>query len=264
MDSHTHFIAGGFELAGVQLRDASTPEEFARRIAEFASAHPAEWTVGGTWDHELWGVAQLPRRDWIDGSRDTPVFVSRLDGHMALANSRALELAGVTAETGDPAGGTIVRDPDGRPTGILRDNAMALVSDVIPLPSEAERDRALARGGGARPGPRRHDDHRHGDVGGSRDLPSRQGAGAPDPRLQRGAAGHLGAADGAGVTGGSRRPSPAVGRPQGVRRRIAGVDDGLVLRALCGSAGHHRPGGDRRRGGVQGAGSWPRMPRVSR
>jgi hypothetical protein len=144
MDSHTHFIAGGFELAGVQLRDASTPEEFARRITEFASAHPAEWTVGGTWDHELWG-GDLPRRDWIDASTgDTPVFVSRLDGHMALANSRALELAGVTADTADPAGGTIERDPDGRPTGILRDNAMALVSDVIPSPSEAERDRALA------------------------------------------------------------------------------------------------------------------------
>jgi predicted amidohydrolase YtcJ len=144
MDSHTHFIAGGFELAGVQLRDAATPEEFARRIADFASAHPAEWIVGGTWDHELWG-GELPRRDWIDASTgDTPVFVSRLDGHMALANSRALELAGVTAGTADPAGGTIDRDPDGRPTGILRDNAMALVSDVIPSPSEAERDRALA------------------------------------------------------------------------------------------------------------------------
>ncbi|KPJ97512.1 MAG: hypothetical protein AMS20_16995, partial [Gemmatimonas sp. SG8_28] len=65
MDSHTHFISGGFELAGVQLRDAATPEEFARRIGAFAAAHPGEWVTGGTWDHELWG-GELPRRSWID------------------------------------------------------------------------------------------------------------------------------------------------------------------------------------------------------
>jgi predicted amidohydrolase YtcJ len=143
MDAHTHFIDGGFELAGVQLRDAATPDEFARRIGEFAREHPGEWITGGTWDHELWG-GELPRRDWIDSlTPETPVFVSRLDGHMALANSKALELAGVTADTLDPAGGTIVRDADGRPTGILKDAAQALVGRVIPPPSEAELDRAL-------------------------------------------------------------------------------------------------------------------------
>ncbi len=143
MDSHTHFVSGGFELAGVQLRDAATPEEFARRIGEFAARRPGEWVLGGTWDHELWG-GELPRRDWIDSlTPRTPVFVSRLDGHMGLANSRALALAGITRETPDPPGGTIVRDPDGQPTGILKDAAQALVERVIPPPSEAARDRAL-------------------------------------------------------------------------------------------------------------------------
>jgi predicted amidohydrolase YtcJ len=143
MDSHTHFVAGGFDLAGVQLRDAATPEEFARRIGEFAAQHPDVWVSGGQWDHELWG-GELPRRDWIDSlTPSTPVFVNRLDGHMGLANGRALELAGITAETADPPGGTIVRYPDGRPTGILKDDAMPLVYEVMPPPSEEERDRAL-------------------------------------------------------------------------------------------------------------------------
>jgi predicted amidohydrolase YtcJ len=143
MDSHTHFIAGGFDLAGVQLRDAATPEEFTRRIGEFAAQHPDRWVTGGLWDHELWG-GELPRRDWIDDvTGETPVFINRLDGHMALANGAALELASVTTETPDPPGGTIVRYPDGRPTGVLKDEAMSLVYRVMPAPSDAERDDAL-------------------------------------------------------------------------------------------------------------------------
>ena len=143
IDAHTHFIAGGFDLAGVQLRDAATPQEFIRRVAQFAASHPSEWVTGGTWDHELWGGA-LPERTWIDSvTPDNPVFVSRLDGHMALANSRALHLAGITADTPDPPGGTIVRGPDGEPTGVLKDAAQDLVFAVIPEPTEAELDRAL-------------------------------------------------------------------------------------------------------------------------
>ncbi len=144
LDTHTHFVAGGFELAGVQLRDAATPVAFAQRIGAFAAEHPGQWVTGGTWDHELWG-GELPRRDWIDSlTLESPVFVSRLDGHMGLANTRALELAGVSAATPDPPGGTIVRDADGRPTGILKDAAQSLVLSVIPDPSEDELDRALA------------------------------------------------------------------------------------------------------------------------
>ena len=143
MDNHTHFISGGFELASVQLRDAATPEEFARRIGEFAVAHPGAWVTGGTWDHERWG-GELPRREWIDSmTGDTPVFVTRLDGHMSLANSWTLELAGVTAGTPDPPGGTIVRAADGTPTGVLKDEAQSLVYRVMPAPTERELDRAL-------------------------------------------------------------------------------------------------------------------------
>ncbi len=143
MDAHTHFVDGGFELASVQLRDAATPQEFARRIGVFAAARPDGWVTGGTWDHELWG-GELPRRDWIDSlTPDTPVFVSRLDGHMGLANTKALELAGITADTPDPEGGTIVRYEDGRPTGVLKDAAMGLVVGAIPERTEPELDRAL-------------------------------------------------------------------------------------------------------------------------
>ncbi len=147
VDNHTHFMGGGFQLASVDLRDAGTPEEFARRIGEFARSIPeGRWITGGDWDHELWG-GELPRREWIDSlTPDNPVLVSRLDGHMALANSVALQMASVTGSTADPDGGTIIRDPGtGQPTGMLRDNAMDLVSRMIPDESEAELDEAFAR-----------------------------------------------------------------------------------------------------------------------
>jgi len=145
IDSHTHFIDGGFQLASVDLRDADSPEEFSRRITEFAQDLPAgTWITGGDWDHERWG-GDLPKREWIDaGTLLHPVLVSRLDGHMALANSLALQLAGVTGSTTVPFGGEMVLDPDTfEPTGILRDEAMGLVSRVIPEPTEEELDRAL-------------------------------------------------------------------------------------------------------------------------
>lgn len=142
-DNHTHFLDGGFELSGVQLRDADTPDEFVTRVGRFASDHPGEWMTGGQWDHELWG-GELPHRDWIDSvTAQTPVFVQRLDGHMGLANSRALGLAGITASTLDPDGGTIVRDADGRATGVLKDAAQAFVFDRMPTRTEGELDRAL-------------------------------------------------------------------------------------------------------------------------
>jgi predicted amidohydrolase YtcJ len=140
IDAHVHFSSGGGEISGVQLRDAATPQEFARRIAEHAKKLPkGEWMRGGTWDHELWGGNPLPSHDWIDAlAPETPVFVTRYDGHMALANGLALRLAGITRETKDPPGGAIVRDKDGNPTGLLKDAAMGLVDLVIPAPSEEQ------------------------------------------------------------------------------------------------------------------------------
>jgi predicted amidohydrolase YtcJ len=144
IDSHVHFLDGGFGLGSVALRDAATRAELVRRIAEFARTAPAgAWVLGGDWDHELWG-GELPRRDWIDAvTPDRPVWVNRLDGHMSLANSAALRAAGVTARTPDPPGGTIVRDAGGEPTGILKDNAMELVDKAVPEPPPAAKDRAL-------------------------------------------------------------------------------------------------------------------------
>ncbi len=144
IDTHVHFATGGFGLASVKLRDAATPGEFTRRIGEFAAGlEDGEWVLNGTWDHENWG-GELPRREWIDAvTPANPVWVMRLDGHMALANSLALDLAGVDADTPDVEGGDIVRDAAGRPTGVLKDNAMSLVERAVPPPSEAQLDRAI-------------------------------------------------------------------------------------------------------------------------
>src|SRR5687768_15894474 len=144
IDSHVHFVAGGFRLSSVQLRDATTPAEFIARIKDFAAKAPAgAWITGGDWDHERWG-GELPRRDWIDSvTPNNPVWVNRLDGHMALANSAALRAAKVTRDSRDVAGGTIVRDANGEPTGVLKDNAMDAVAAVVPDPAPELEDRAL-------------------------------------------------------------------------------------------------------------------------
>lgn len=146
-DAHVHFLSGGVQLRSVDLRTASTPAEFIARIKAYAATlKPGEWIIGGDWDHERWPGSPLPRRDWIDSvTPKNPVYVNRLDGHMAVANSLALRLARVTRATADIAGGTIVRDPDGTPTGILKDNAQDLVYGVMPDLSAEQSDSALAR-----------------------------------------------------------------------------------------------------------------------
>jgi predicted amidohydrolase YtcJ len=144
IDSHVHFIPAGFRLSSVQLRDARTPAEFIARIKAYAATVPrGAWITGGDWDHQNWG-GELPRHDWIDSvTPNNPVWVSRLDGHMALANSVALSAAGVTASTPDVEGGTIARDAAGNPTGIMKDNAEGIVDRVEPLPPAELSDRAL-------------------------------------------------------------------------------------------------------------------------
>ena len=139
-DAHVHFMDGGQGLSSVDLRDAESQQEFARRIADFAGGLPeGAWVLNGNWDHERWSPNDLPTRELIDAATpDNPVFVQRLDGHMALANSLALELAGITRDTPDPPGGEIVRDANGEPTGVLKDDAMGAVSAAIPERSFAE------------------------------------------------------------------------------------------------------------------------------
>ena len=132
-DAHVHLIDGGTALDNVNLKDAATPAEFARRIGERAKTKPGEWILGGEWDDQRWTPAELPTRQLIDDvTNGTPVFVTRYDGHMALANSTALGRAGVTESTPDPPGGAIVRDANGFPTGVLKDAAMEFVARVIP------------------------------------------------------------------------------------------------------------------------------------
>ena len=142
IDSHTHFLAGGFALKSIQLREAKSREDFVARIAAKArEIGPGRWVLNGDWDHQQLTPVELPRKDWIDAvTPDNPVCVNRLDGHMILANSLALKLAGVTRTTPVPPGGEIVKDPaTGEPTGILKDTAMDLVYAKIPEPSFDEK-----------------------------------------------------------------------------------------------------------------------------
>jgi len=142
IDSHTHFLAGGFALKSIQLREAKSREDFVARIAAKArEAGPGRWILNGDWDHQQFTPAELPRKDWIDAvTPGNPVCVNRLDGHMVLANSLALKLAGVTRNTPVPPGGEIVKDPaTGEPTGILKDTAMDLVYAKIPDPTFDEK-----------------------------------------------------------------------------------------------------------------------------
>ncbi|HWZ27878.1 MAG TPA: amidohydrolase [Gemmatimonadales bacterium] len=147
-DAHTHFVDGGFQLSSVDLRTAATPQEFVRRVAAFAKTRrPGEWITGGDWDHTLWPGQPLPRREWIDSvTPDNPVYISRLDGHEALANTAALKAAKVTKDTPTPAGGEILHDArTGEPTGIFKDNALALIAQAVPEPSPERLDSAVAR-----------------------------------------------------------------------------------------------------------------------
>ncbi len=145
IDSHTHFLDGGFALSRIQLRDAKSREDFIARMEEKArDLREGEWILDGDWDHQQFDPPELPRKEWIDEvTPRNPVCVNRLDGHMVLANSLALEKAGITGETPSPDGGVIVKDPQtGEPTGILKDAAMGLVRRHIPEPSFDERIQA--------------------------------------------------------------------------------------------------------------------------
>ena len=147
IDSHTHFLAGGFSLQAVDLHGSSGPDDFVHRIAARAPATaPGRWVTGGGWDQETWPDAPLPHKDWIDAFTDEiPVFVRRVDLHVGLANSAAMRAAGITADTPDPVGGEIYRDPETKePTGILKDAAIRMVEAVMPRPTADEQGVALS------------------------------------------------------------------------------------------------------------------------
>ncbi len=140
-DSHLHFLMGGRAVSSVYLKDAKDEAEFGKRLKTFDANTPRErWMIGGLWDHDGTFGGALPTAATLDKFvKERPVFLRRYDGHMGLANSAALKLAGITAETKDPPGGVIGRLADGKtPSGILKDNAMSLVDRLIPEPGDEE------------------------------------------------------------------------------------------------------------------------------
>ncbi len=144
-DAHTHLASAGFEKLNVNLVGAKSLEEMQQRIAPRAkTAAAGEWITGAGWDHTLWTSQKTPTRQDIDAvTAGHPAIFTRVDGHIAIAGTAALNAAGITAQTPDPPGGKIDRDESGNATGILRETAMALVRARIPEPSPAQRRRAL-------------------------------------------------------------------------------------------------------------------------
>jgi predicted amidohydrolase YtcJ len=133
-DAHVHLVSGAEELVGIDLRPARDERDFTHRIGTYVAGLPkGRWVQGGYWDHEAWPSKALPTRALLDPvTPEHPVFVQRLDGHMAVANGLAMKLAGVTHDTQSPDGGTIVKDASGEPTGLFKDNAMDLITRAIP------------------------------------------------------------------------------------------------------------------------------------
>ncbi|MBI5216467.1 MAG: amidohydrolase [Ignavibacteriae bacterium] len=140
IDNHTHFLDGGFQLQSIDLREAKNESEFSQIVKEYVEKHPNQWITGGNWDHDKFPTGELPGKELVDlFTEQQGFFVVRYDGHMGLANSYTLALAGITRDTPNPPGGEIEHDKlDGEPTGILKDEAMNLVYKLIPAPSESE------------------------------------------------------------------------------------------------------------------------------
>jgi predicted amidohydrolase YtcJ len=144
-DAHTHLGEAGLQRLTVNLIGVQSLAELRELLlARLKTAIPGEWIVGGGWDETLWPVKEVPTRTGIDElTGDHPVLLERIDGHAALANTRALQLAGITSASKDPQGGRIIRDGSGQPNGVLRDTAVKIVTPLIPVPSHARRRQAL-------------------------------------------------------------------------------------------------------------------------
>ena len=148
IDDHVHFVEGSFQLLQVNLKLTPNESEFVRLIGQKAKTLPrGRWIRGGNWDEEAWPGAKLPTHELIDSATpDNPVYISRYDGHAGLANALAMKLARVNRNTPNPVGGVIVRDANGEPTGVFKDEAQALIERVIPNPREGEFEEAIRAG----------------------------------------------------------------------------------------------------------------------
>lgn len=146
VDAHAHLKGLGSSLSQVDLVGTKSPKEARQRVLErMASARPGEWVEGRGWDQNDWEVEEFPAWSDLEGTDSHPLFLRRIDGHAAWVNRRALEVCGITRDTPDPAGGRIVRDDAGEPTGILVDNAAEQVRAMIPELSFDERVKRLKR-----------------------------------------------------------------------------------------------------------------------
>ncbi len=145
IDGHGHVLGLGQNLSQVDLRESSSEAQAVAKTAAFAKANPqAQWILGRGWNQVLWPSQQFPGKQLLDEViKDKPVWLSRVDGHAGWANSKALQLAGISKDSIDPPGGQIIRDANGEPTGVLIDNAMLMLEKQIPAINEAERVSAL-------------------------------------------------------------------------------------------------------------------------
>ena len=145
-DAHGHVMDMGFGALTLDLSETRSLAEALARIAQYAADNPnRQWIMGSGWNQEAWGLGRFPTAAELDGVvADRPVFLSRVDGHAAWANSAAMKAAGVSAASKSPSGGTIVKTA-GKPTGVFVDAAIGLFKDAIPAPKPAERDLALSK-----------------------------------------------------------------------------------------------------------------------
>lgn len=147
IDAHVHVMDMGFAALTLDLSDTTSLENALAKIKAFAEANPGRpWILGRGWNQEKWGLGRFPTAAELDSVvADRPVWLERADNHANWANSLAIQTAGVTAKTADPAGGKVIRDAKGAPAGVFVDNAIALVAKVVPAPRPEDRDLALAK-----------------------------------------------------------------------------------------------------------------------
>lgn len=147
IDAHVHVMDLGFAALTLDLSGTTSLEDALARVKTFAEKNPGRpWIIGRGWNQEKWGLGRFPTAaelDWVVSDR--PVWLERADNHAQWANSLAIQTAGITAKTPDPAGGKIIRDAKGNPAGVFIDNAIALVGKVVPAPRPEDRDLALAK-----------------------------------------------------------------------------------------------------------------------
>jgi predicted amidohydrolase YtcJ len=145
-DAHVHLGGAGADLLAVRLNGADSVEKVEKRLADAVAQHKeGEWITGSGWDHTLWPDKKFPNKEQLDiVAPKNPVLLTHISGHVAVANSLALKLAGITKETPNPSGGEIERDADGEPTGMLKEGAAMLLAEMkVPEVSPEQRRKGI-------------------------------------------------------------------------------------------------------------------------